>query len=151
MSCFRIDHPDDAENKYQMHSCDESPEAIYFCSSTAVFEERGNFVVESPGYFANFRHDPRHQLTAIAAPMPMPMPHPATAVSEDSLANVADMRPKSAVARRWFRTADDALGSARTNIRSCTRSVRSKEKDQSQRDRTHTARVRGKSHGRRTL
>jgi hypothetical protein len=67
---FRIDHPDDPQNRYLLHYCAESPEVINFYRGTAVLDGAGEAVVELPGYFAKINKTPSYQLTAIGAPMP---------------------------------------------------------------------------------
>jgi hypothetical protein len=68
---FRIDHPDDPENKYLLHYSAESPEVINFYSGTATLDSAGEAVIELPRYFAKINKDPRYMLTAVGAPMPM--------------------------------------------------------------------------------
>ena len=67
---FRIDHPDDPENKYLLHYSVESPEVINIYSETVTLDDRGEAVVELPGYFAKINTQPRYQLTAVGVPMP---------------------------------------------------------------------------------
>lgn len=68
---FRIDHPDDPENKYLMHYSTESPEVLNAYSGTITLDVSGEAVVELPHYFAKINKDPRYTLTAVGAPMPM--------------------------------------------------------------------------------
>lgn len=67
---FRIDHPEDPENKYLLHYCPESPEVLNFYSGTALLNGAGEAVVELPAYFARINRDPRYTLTAVGAAMP---------------------------------------------------------------------------------
>jgi hypothetical protein len=68
---FRIDHPDDPENKYLLHYSTESPEVINFYRGNVVLDEQGEAVVQLPHYFAKINRDPSYTLTAVGAPMPM--------------------------------------------------------------------------------
>lgn len=67
---FRIDHPDDPENRYLMHYSTESPEVLNAYSGTVRLDENGEAVVTLPGYFGKINKDPRYTLTAVGAPMP---------------------------------------------------------------------------------
>jgi len=49
---FRIDHPDDPENKYLLHYSTESPEVLNAYSGTITIDGLGEAVVELPHYFA---------------------------------------------------------------------------------------------------
>ena len=84
---FRIDHPDDPENKYLLHYCSESPDVINFYSGTVRLDAAGSAVVVLPHYFAKVNRDPRYTLTAIGAPMPQL--HIAEEISESDLASGA--------------------------------------------------------------
>jgi len=68
---FRIDHPEDPENKYLLHYSTESPEVLNTYSGTIILDGAGQAVVELPHYFARINKDPRYLLTAVGAPMPM--------------------------------------------------------------------------------
>ncbi|MFM9996373.1 MAG: hypothetical protein ACKVU4_11305 [Phycisphaerales bacterium] len=68
---FRIDHPDDPENKYLLHYSSESPECLNFYSGTATLDGQGSAVIDLPAYFSKINRDPRYQLTAVGAPMPL--------------------------------------------------------------------------------
>jgi hypothetical protein len=68
---FRIDHPDDPENKYLVHYCAEGPEPQNVYNGVVVLDGSGSARVTLPGYFAKINRDPRYSLTAIGAPMPM--------------------------------------------------------------------------------
>lgn len=80
---FRIDHPDDPENKYLLHYAAESPEVINFYRGTVVLNDAGEAVVELPSYFAKINKTPSYQLTAVGAPMPNL--HVAEEISEAAL------------------------------------------------------------------
>ncbi len=67
---FRVDHPDDPENKYLLHYSAESPEVINIYSETVTLDDRGEAEVELPHYFAKINTRPRYQLTAVGLPMP---------------------------------------------------------------------------------
>lgn len=108
---FRIDHPQDPENKYLLHYAAESPEVINFYSETVTLDERGEAVVEMPAYFAWINTRPRYQLTAVGSPMPML--HVAEKISEESLAwgEGGDvMEGREAAPRCTFRIAGGAPG-----------------------------------------
>jgi hypothetical protein len=68
---FRIDHPEDPENKYLLHYSTESPQALNAYSGTVTLDQTGEAIVELPGYFSRINKDPRYTLTAVGAPMPM--------------------------------------------------------------------------------
>lgn len=81
---FRIDHPDDPENKYLLHYSTESPEVLNIYSETITLDERGEAEVELPPYFAKINTRPRYQLTAVG--MPMPNLHVAEKIDAKTLA-----------------------------------------------------------------
>ncbi len=85
---FRIDHPDDPENRYLLHYSAESPEVINFYRGTATLDESGQALVELPSYFGKISKSPSYQLTAVGAPMP----HLHIAVEIDSAALNAGAR-----------------------------------------------------------
>ncbi|MEX2218814.1 MAG: hypothetical protein WD749_08645 [Phycisphaerales bacterium] len=66
---FKIDHPQDPENKYLSHSFVESPEMLNIYSGVAVLDGEGRAVVSLPAYFETLNASFRYQLTAIGAPM----------------------------------------------------------------------------------
>ncbi len=68
---FRIDHPADPENKYLLHYCTESPEALNFYSGKVTLDSDGRATVRMPDYFASINKDPRYTLTPMGAAMPM--------------------------------------------------------------------------------
>lgn len=80
---FRIDHPQDPENKYLLHYAAESPEVINFYRGTVALDGAGEAVVELPPYFASINKDPSYTLTALGAPMPML--HVAEEISQEAL------------------------------------------------------------------
>jgi len=65
---FKIDHPDDPENKYLQHSFVESPDMMNIYNGNAILDQNGEAVIELPGYFESLNIDYRYQLTAIGAP-----------------------------------------------------------------------------------
>ena len=67
---FKIDHPQDPENKYLSHSFVESPEMMNIYAGTAFLDENGGAVIELPAYFEALNVDFRYQLTPVGAPMP---------------------------------------------------------------------------------
>jgi hypothetical protein len=68
---FRIDHPQDPENKYLYHYSMESPEVLNVYSGTVMLDANGQASVTLPGYFGSINRDPRYTLTAVGRPMPM--------------------------------------------------------------------------------
>ncbi len=62
---FRIDHPDDPENKYLLHSCIESDEVLNQYSGNTTTNENGIAVVNLPDYIQKINIDFRYQLTVI--------------------------------------------------------------------------------------
>jgi hypothetical protein len=71
LKLFRIDHPDDPENKNLLHYCSESSEPVNFYSGDVTLDGNGAAVVELPAYFAKINKNPRYGLTAVGAPMPL--------------------------------------------------------------------------------
>jgi hypothetical protein len=67
---FKIDHPQDPENKYLYHSFVESPDMMNVYNGNAQLDRHGEAVVELPEYFEALNKDFRYQLTAIGAPGP---------------------------------------------------------------------------------
>jgi hypothetical protein len=105
---FRIDHPDDPENKYLLHYSTESPEVLNAYSGTAVLNEQGEAVVALPTYFARINKDPRYTLTAIGAAMPLL--HVGEEISGADLEEGAKAEPGQAVPVCSFRIAGGAAG-----------------------------------------
>jgi hypothetical protein len=68
---FKIDHPLDPANKYLVHSFIESPDMMNIYNGNVVLDERGEAVVELPGYFQALNRDFRYQLTCIGAAAPV--------------------------------------------------------------------------------
>lgn len=62
---FRIDHPQDPENKYLYHSFVESPDMKNVYDGVATCNSRGEVTVKLPGYFETLNRDFRYQLTCI--------------------------------------------------------------------------------------
>ncbi len=89
---FRIDHPDDPENKYLLHYSTESPEVINFYRGTITLNEQGEAEVPLPSYFAKINKDPSYQLTAIGAPMPLL--HVSRKIDAAALAQGANAAPR---------------------------------------------------------
>jgi hypothetical protein len=67
---FKIDHPQDPENKYLTHASMESPEMLNVYSGTIILDANGEASVILPDYFEDINKDYRYQLTAIGAPAP---------------------------------------------------------------------------------
>ncbi|CAG0995291.1 hypothetical protein PHYC_02524 [Phycisphaerales bacterium] len=105
---FRIDHPQDPENKYLLHYSTESPEVLNAYSGTTRLDEAGEAVVELPPYFAMINRDPRYTLTAVGAPMPML--HVAGEIDEAALIAGARAAPGDALPTCAFRIAGGAPG-----------------------------------------
>jgi hypothetical protein len=85
IKAFRIDHPEDPENKYLLHYCSESPEPINFYTGKARLDGSGGAIIELPSYFAKINKEPRYTLTAVGAPMPLL--HVAEEISDAALAS----------------------------------------------------------------
>jgi hypothetical protein len=62
---FRVDHPQDPENKYLSHSFVESPDMMNVYSGTVTTDDHGNARVALPDYFEALNRDVRYQLTAV--------------------------------------------------------------------------------------
>jgi hypothetical protein len=105
---FRIDHPDDPENKYLLHYSTESPEVLNAYSGTVRLDAAGQAVVELPPNFAKINRDPRYTLTAVGAPMPML--HVAEEIDEAALSAGAKAEPGEAALVCSFRIAGGASG-----------------------------------------
>jgi hypothetical protein len=65
---FKIDHPQDPENKYLSHSFVESPDMMNVYNGNIVLDGNGAAVVELPSYFESLNRDFRYQLTCIGEP-----------------------------------------------------------------------------------
>ena len=62
---FKIDHPDDPENKFLVHSFVESPDMMNIYNGNATTDANGLVTVELPDYAKNTNKDYRYQLTPI--------------------------------------------------------------------------------------
>lgn len=62
---FRIDHPEDPDNKYLLHYSSESPQPMNFYSGNVITAENGYAWVDLPSYFATINTDFRYQLTVV--------------------------------------------------------------------------------------
>jgi hypothetical protein len=62
---FRIDHPQDPENKYLVHSFVESPDMMNVYNGNIVTDKDGYAIVTLPTYFESLNKDFRYQLTVI--------------------------------------------------------------------------------------
>lgn len=62
---FKIDHPQDPENKYLVHSFVESPDMMNIYNGNIVTDANGKATVELPAYFDALNMDFRYQLTVI--------------------------------------------------------------------------------------
>lgn len=67
---YRIDHPQDPENKFLNHSFVESPEMMNIYRGNATLDANGEAIVSLPSYFEAANEKPCFQLTAIGASMP---------------------------------------------------------------------------------
>lgn len=68
---FRIDHPQDPENKFLRHFSIESNEVLNVYRGTTTFDANGEAVVELPTYFSSINRNVSYQLTPIGAYMPL--------------------------------------------------------------------------------
>ncbi len=105
---FRIDHPDDPENKYLLHYSTESPEVLNAYRGTVELDGAGEAVVELPPYFAKINKTPSYQLTAVGAAMPML--HVAEEIDEAALSRGTGLPPGEAAPLCCFRIAGGAPG-----------------------------------------
>ncbi|MCA6381828.1 MAG: hypothetical protein IM594_14290 [Cytophagales bacterium] len=64
---FKIDHPQDPENKYLYHSFVESPDMMNVYNGNITTDVDGNATVKLPAYFESLNKDFRYQLTVIGA------------------------------------------------------------------------------------
>jgi hypothetical protein len=62
---FKIDHPQDPENKFLYHSFVESPEMMNVYNGNTTTGPNGEVEVEMPTYFESLNKDFRYQLTVI--------------------------------------------------------------------------------------
>lgn len=62
---FKIDHPQDPENKYLYHSFVESPDMMNVYNGNITTDGNGYATVTLPGYFESLNKDFRYQLTVI--------------------------------------------------------------------------------------
>jgi hypothetical protein len=62
---FMIDHPQDPENKYLVHSFVESPDMMNVYNGNAKTNASGKVTVTLPAYFESLNIDFRYQLTVI--------------------------------------------------------------------------------------
>jgi len=62
---FKIDHPNDPENKYLYHSFVESPDMMNVYNGNITTDANGVAKVELPDYFQSLNKDFRYQLTVI--------------------------------------------------------------------------------------
>ena len=65
VKAFKIDHPQDLENKYLYHSCVESPDMKNIYDGVITTNAEGLATVELPPYFEALNKDFRYQLTCI--------------------------------------------------------------------------------------
>lgn len=62
---FRIDHPDDPENKYLLHYCSEGPEPLNVYRGNVTTDGTGSAIIRLPSYFEEINRDFSYQLTVI--------------------------------------------------------------------------------------
>jgi len=67
---FKIDHPQDPQNKYLSHSFVESPDMKNIYDGNVVLDADGKAWVELPVWFEALNRDFRYQLTAVGGPGP---------------------------------------------------------------------------------
>ncbi len=65
VKAFRIDHPDDPENKYLLHYSSESPMPQNFYVGNVVTDSKGYAWVELPDYFSEINANFKYQLTVV--------------------------------------------------------------------------------------
>lgn len=68
---FKIDHPQDPENKYLQHSFVESPEMKNIYEGNCLLDDNGEAMVEMPSYFEVLNRDFHYQLTCIGGYAPI--------------------------------------------------------------------------------
>ncbi|MCH2021691.1 MAG: hypothetical protein MK207_04350 [Saprospiraceae bacterium] len=68
---FRIDHPQDPENKYLRHFSIESDEVLNVYRGTATFDVSGDAIISLPSYFNEININISYQITPIGAHMPL--------------------------------------------------------------------------------
>lgn len=64
---FKIDHPQDPENKYLYHSFVESPDMMNVYNGNITTDANGYATVALPAYFESLNKDFRYQLTVIGS------------------------------------------------------------------------------------
>ncbi|GAA2231332.1 hypothetical protein N1031_07640 [Herbiconiux moechotypicola] len=62
---FRIDHPQDPQNKWLSHSFVESPDMMNVYNGNVTTDAKGKATVTLPGYFEALNRDFRYQLTVL--------------------------------------------------------------------------------------
>jgi hypothetical protein len=67
---FKIDHPQDPQNKYLSHSFVESNDMLTIYTGNIVLDGTGVATVAMPAWFQALNREFRYQLTAIGAPAP---------------------------------------------------------------------------------
>jgi len=67
---FKIDHPQDPDNRYLVHSFVEAPEMLNVYNGTVRLDAGGRATVQLPAYFGAENRDHRYQLTAIGGAAP---------------------------------------------------------------------------------
>ncbi|MFO0840416.1 MAG: hypothetical protein U1D55_18060 [Phycisphaerae bacterium] len=105
---FRIDHPNDPENRYLLHYCHEGPEPQNVYNGTIVLDAKGEATVQLPDYFASINAAPRYTLTAIGAAMPNL--HVGEEISDAALSAGERAAPGEALITASFRIAGGAPG-----------------------------------------
>lgn len=68
---FRIDHPQDPENKFLVHSFVESPEMKNVYDGVAALDSSGEATVVLPSYFEALNGEFRYQLTCVGGYAPV--------------------------------------------------------------------------------
>ncbi len=67
---FRIDNPNDPENKFLVHFCIESDEVMNVYRGETVLNDNGEAVVVLPDYFMKINKNFSYNLTPVGAPAP---------------------------------------------------------------------------------
>jgi hypothetical protein len=65
IKAFKIDHPQDPENKYLYHSSIESPDMMNVYNGNVVTDANGNATIQLPAYFMALNKDFKYQLTCM--------------------------------------------------------------------------------------
>ncbi len=67
---FRIDNPNNPDNKFLVHFCAESPEVLNIYRGTTILNSNGEAVVEMPNYFDKINKNFSYSLTPVGSSAP---------------------------------------------------------------------------------